>query len=303
MDAPEPRVLVVDDDPINTAILAEVLRPHCRVLEARGGAEALRIATGAEAPDMILLDINMPGMTGHEVCARLKSDPSTSGIPVIFVTSCDDDEDEQRGLELGAVDYLTKPVNPAIVLARVRTQLVLKRKIDLLERMAFLDGLTELPNRRAFDEAFEREWREANRSRTPLALLLGDIDLFKKVNDTHGHVAGDECLVRVGRALRSALRRPRDAVARVGGEEFAALLPDTDLEGAALLGETMRAAVEALEIPLPFSKTVLVVTISMGCATALPRGPEGREVLYDATDSALYAAKGGGRNRVCRAPG
>src|SRR5579859_4005198 len=200
-------------------------------------------------PDLILLDVVMPGLDGFEVCRRLRAEERTQRIPIVFITGLNALEDERRGLELGAIDFISKPVQAAIVRLRVRNHLELKRYRDFLEDLSLVDGLTGIGNRRRFDEFLLREWRRSRRGRAPLALVLLDVDNFKAFNDHYGHAAGDDCLREVAATIAMLVRRPGDLCARYGGEEFAAILPHTDLTGARTLAERIREAVLALEIP------------------------------------------------------
>lgn len=295
----KPTILIVDDTPTNIHVLAEALRGDYRVKVAASGKAAFEVIARQGLPDLILLDVMMPEMDGYDVCRRLKERPETKGIPVIFVTARTDAQDEELGLRLGAVDYITKPFHLPIVSARVRNHISLKLKTDLLEAHALLDGLTDIPNRRRFDEALASEWRRAHRARTPVALVLADIDYFKSYNDHYGHGAGDACLKQVAAALAAALVRPGDLVARYGGEEFVALLPDTDSHGAREAAEHMRRQVEALRIPHRHSEAGEWVTISVGVAGCIPTDDESPALLLERADRALYRAKETGRNRVC----
>jgi diguanylate cyclase (GGDEF)-like protein len=252
-----------------------------------------------ELPDLVLLDVVMPGIDGFEVCRRLKGNPDTARIPIIFITGRNEEQDEIRGLELGAVDYITKPFSLPIVRSRVRTQLELKRLRDQLERQSMVDGLTGIPNRRLYQDHLALIWGQCLRQRSALSLILMDVDHFKAYNDHYGHQAGDECLVRVAQALENTKRRYLDQVARYGGEEFICILPGTDCAGALARAELMRTAVEALAIPHACSSAAAHVTISLGAACVRPRagddGPEGAVAL---ADQALYRAKQQGRNRT-----
>lgn len=291
-------VLIVDDQPTNIHALASLLKEDYRVLTATRGEKALELAQGKQAPDLILLDIVMPDMDGYETCHRLKDNEATRAIPVIFVTALDDDKDEERGLNLGAADYISKPFNPAIVRARVRNQVNLKLKTDMLEKISLQDGLTEIPNRRYFDQKLAEEWARSSRNDQSLALLMVDIDQFKPFNDHYGHGAGDECLRRVAQALRRVPTRATDLVARYGGEEFVVLLPETDTRGAQHVAQTMLEAVRSLEVTHDYSDVAPHVTISIGGAIQSRQHPKpSAEDLKKAADTALYQAKTNGRNR------
>ncbi len=166
------KILIVDDERININLLLDILKPDYRIIIAKNGLQAMERALSEHTPDLILLDIMMPDIDGYEVCKRLKENENTKEIPVIFITAMNDVKDEAKGLDLGAVDYITKPFHQAIVRARVKTHLKLKRKTDLLQKIGFLDGLTEIPNRRRFDEVFGIECKRAKRDQTQMSLML-----------------------------------------------------------------------------------------------------------------------------------
>jgi diguanylate cyclase (GGDEF)-like protein len=294
----KPIILIVDDQPENVEVLVQTLGHLYELRVALNGLGALQFAGSAQPPDLILLDIVMPDVDGYEVCRRLKSDEKTKDIPVVFLTSLSDMDDETKGLELGAIDYITKPVRPSIVRVRVRNHLALKRKSDLLEELACVDGLTCLANRRRFDETLDKEWMRAARSGTPVSLAIIDVDLFKAYNDKFGHVSGDECLRLIAQTLENSMRRAGDLAARYGGEEFVALMPDTDLAGAAEVARIMSAEIEALGIEHPYSTVAETVTVSIGVAATVPRTDVSPEALLKAADKALYEAKENGRNQV-----
>jgi diguanylate cyclase (GGDEF)-like protein len=296
-DGAKPKILVADDTPSNIALLNLILGKEHEILCASNGPEAIAVAQ-SEHPDLILLDALMPGMDGFETCTRLKDDPRTAEIPVVFITSLDEATDEARALEIGAVDFISKPISPVAVQARVRMVLDLKRQRDLLGRLSFTDGLTGIANRRRFDNVLDQEWKRAVRSRTPLSLCILDVDHFKRFNDAAGHVAGDDCLRRLAGAAAASLHRPGDLVARYGGEEFALVLPETDAGGAQAVARRVQAAVAALAIPHPDSGVEPVVTVSIGAATAVPGAQAGPALLVEAADRALYRAKDLGRNRI-----
>jgi diguanylate cyclase (GGDEF)-like protein len=297
-DMQKQKVLIVDDMPTNIKVLSDALREEYRLSAAVRGSEALEIAASDDPPDVILLDIMMPEMDGYQVLAKLKRDHRTKNIPVIFVTAKSQMDDEIRGLNLGAVDYITKPFYVPIVKARLKTHMELKRKSDLLERLALMDGLTSIPNRRKFDMHLHQEMRRLARSSLPLSVVMIDIDHFKSFNDSLGHGAGDECLRRVARALTVSLKRPGDLVARYGGEEFAAVLPETDLDGAMALAEAMRQAVEDLQIRHVESPVADHVTVSLGAASMVPDQETHPSDIVSAADGELYKAKRAGRNRL-----
>lgn len=295
--APRATILIVDDLPSNIRILGEALRPYYEIVVATSGKQALTLAQDIR-PDLILLDIMMPGMDGYEVCRELKSEPKTRNIPVIFITAKVQTEDEVQGFEIGGADYITKPFRLPAVLARIKTQLDLKRKYDLLENLAALDGLTEIPNRRRFDDALEHEWRRTQRTGRPLTVIMMDIDFFKNYNDRYGHMAGDECLRMVAQSLSRIVNRPGDLVARFGGEEFVALLPDTGPQAARHLAESMREGVAGLNIPHAASSVAEHVTLSLGAATRVPILDLTPASLVEEADRLLYQAKQEGRNRT-----
>jgi len=298
-DKIKPVILIVDDEPVNIKIAGSILRQHYDITVATSGLSALAIAGSIQPPDLILLDIVMPGMDGYEVCNKLKNNEETKDIPVIFLTGKASIQDEAKGLESGAVDYITKPFNPVIVKARVKTHLKLNEYRNMLKKQSLIDGLTEIHNRRYFEENFKKEWLNALRSCSSLSVVMIDIDFFKKFNDHYGHLSGDGCLQKVASALSSTLRRPRDFVARYGGEEFVCILPDTDFSGAAKLAELLRKAIEYLHIPHACSKISPWVTISLGTATTIPGNDNySSDDLLKSADMALYKVKETTRNGV-----
>lgn len=289
------KVLVADDDAINREVLAELLKPEYTVLLAKDGTQALDRAV-RHVPDLILLDVMMPDMDGFEVLHRLRDDPRTADIAVIFVSGLGRPEDEAQGLKLGASDYIAKPFNATVVMARVALHLQMVRQRRMLERLAHVDGLTELANRRRFDEMFELEFQRARRHDTPLSVALLDIDAFKQYNDHYGHPAGDRALRAVARAAAAAMRRPGDLAARYGGEEIVLLMPETDAADGRAVVERLRDSLNRLEIPHVGSPVSSVLTVSVGGASLLPG--EDAVALFAAADAHLYRAKQAGRNRV-----
>jgi diguanylate cyclase (GGDEF)-like protein len=293
----KPALLIVDDQPVILQSLYTIFADDYEVFVASSGQQALAFCD-VQLPDLILLDVNMPGMDGYETCRRLQASALTGDIPIIFVTAKREHSDETRGLEAGAVDFITKPVNPSVVRARVHTHLKLKFQADTLRRLSQTDGLTGVANRRQFDEVMLKEWRRCSRSHLPLSLIFIDVDFFKRYNDCYGHHLGDDCLKAVATVLKQGLRRPADLLARYGGEEFVYLLPETPLEGAAQTAKALEAAVRALAIAHAQSDIAPVVTISLGVAAAEPADGDDPSALLDAADKLLYQAKKAGRAQI-----
>ena len=292
-----PKILVVDDQAVNIRLVGELFKSDCEVFMAMDGEQALA-QCDAVLPDLILLDLIMPGMDGHEVCARLKANVNTRDIPVIFLSAQREESDEAYGFELGAVDYVTKPFNQTILRARVRTHLMLKRQADQLKSFALVDGLTGVANRRRFDEDLGSHWLQCVRDQAPLSLIMMDVDYFKRYNDHYGHQMGDECLRQIVQAAKQSLRRPHDLFARYGGEEFVCLLPRTDASGACELAGQMMARIRALNIPHAQSEVDQIVTVSIGVATGRPYQNIDPQSLLKLADQQLYESKQSGRARI-----
>jgi diguanylate cyclase (GGDEF)-like protein len=290
------RILIVDDAMENIQILHQALQDDYDVLFAMNGQKALHMAQH-QLPDLILLDAMMPDMDGYAVCAALRADEATRDIPIIFVTALKTPEDETRALSAGAADFISKPVNAAVVRARVRTQLTVKFQADALRELTLTDALTGVANRRAFDERLLAEWRRCARSQMPIALILVDIDHFKNFNDAYGHQAGDACLKKAGEAMARAAKRPQDMLARYGGEEFALLLPYEDVGGAETVARRVLDEIALLAIPHERSSVGPTLTVSMGVASLTPNDKVEPAVLVRAADALLYDAKAGGRNQ------
>ncbi len=291
------RILIVEDVKLNAQILVNLLEDEYEVRVANNGIEALAMVS-EQMPDLILLDIVMPEMDGYAVCAALQGDPITRDIPILFLTALEGDRNEAYGIELGAMDYIKKPFNAPIVKAKIRNHLELKRYKDILKRDSRVDGLTRVPNRRRFDEAYYEECNRGARNQTPLAVLMMDLDLFKAYNDTYGHLQGDDVLKLVAKTLYLSLQRPGDLIARWGGEEFVALLPQTALEGASQVAERLRLAVIDLQIPHEASTFQQYLTISVGVAASKEDDPSSYRKLLQWADEAVYIAKNTGRNTV-----
>lgn len=312
------KALIIEDTLTSATLVCHQLgKMGLETVHARDGESGIELFK-AERPDLILLDIIMPGLDGFEVAQRIRQlERDGEWTPIIFLTARTGDEDLERGIEVGGDDYLIKPVSEIVLKAKVRAMqriaqmrfslLVLTRKLDEanreLTRLSTADGLTGIANRRRFDETLLKEWRRCARDERPLSLLLIDVDFFKPFNDNYGHQVGDECLKAVARTLAQTLHRPSDLAARYGGEEFGVILPDTDEAGALAVAESLRMAVQSLDITHRFSAVAPVVTISIGIACVTP--PRGNEPgfirLLKQADEALYQAKTSGRNQVVKA--
>ena len=297
MDVKKQKIMIVDDTPSNISVLGEVLKDEYEIFISTNGQSALE-KVAANPPDLILLDITMPGMDGYEVCRRLKQNQDTRKIPVIFISGKNAEEDEIKGFSVGAVDYITKPFRIPIVKARIKTHMELKRKTDLLESISSRDGLTGIFNRRKFDTVLAAEWNRALRSGQPIAVMLLDIDFFKLYNDNYGHLSGDECLKAVAQTLSAALQRATDFAARYGGEEFVIVLSDTEPEKALLVAEKIRQAIADLRIEHLYSTAAPHITVSLGVASTVPIRNMDYNILLEIADNALYEAKQSGRNTV-----
>jgi diguanylate cyclase (GGDEF)-like protein len=295
------RILVVDDNPLNVQALYHTFSGDYQVFMATSGEAALDVCRERQ-PDLVLLDVVMPGLDGYETCERLKSDPETRDIPVIFVTGQDDSAAEVRGLAAGAVDFIVKPFNPVIVRARARAHLTLKRQADQLRELAYTDALTGVANRSCFDQRLAAEFTRSQRNGTPLALIMIDVDRFRQYNECYGHQAGDDCLRLIAAALRSRMRRAGDTLARHGGDAFACILPDTSTAGAFALAQELEQRVRDLNIPHAASDVATVCTISLGVA-ACSDMVDSTQILLALADAELYRARMNGHGRASSAAG
>lgn len=302
---PTGRILVVDDNPDNVDIITTRLSfLEYEVVSATRGEEALE-KVSQNPPDLILLDVMLPGLDGYEVARRIKGDDSLPFIPIILVTARDSTQDKVTGLDAGAEDYLTKPINFPELEARVRSMLRIKRLQDQLEsytqeleRLSISDGLTGLFNHRHIHELLEAEFERSSRSHDSIGVAMFDLDNFKQVNDTYGHQAGDRVLKVMAEILRDTAREV-DMLGRYGGEEFIAVLPETELQEAAVFADRVRERVEQRKFEVGNGKYI-GMTLSAGVATYPSQGVGDPHQLVDWADRALYAAKRGGRNRIVR---
>jgi diguanylate cyclase (GGDEF)-like protein len=317
--ATKPTILIVDDSVGTIRALAGILREIGESVFATDGEKALAMVRESP-PDLVLLDAEMPGMDGFAVCRAIKAEHDFADLPILFVTSHSGMDKEVEALSAGAVDFISKPPNPPVVRARVKTHLELKQRTDALRQQISIDGLTGVANRLAFDKALDMEWRRSCRSQSPLSLLMIDVDYFKRYNDHYGHLAGDDCLRTVARALTTCAKRPGEVVARYGGEEFAVILPGCDATTASRVAENVLAAVAEAGMAHAASDVAGHVTVSVGVATSDARQcgfddaawsrecqrtqacHEQETLLVGAADAALYAAKSGGRNRYAVKP-
>lgn len=296
--ARRPRLLIVDDQAVNVRIIHSLFKADCDVFMASAGEQVMQLCH-SQLPDIILLDLELPGIDGYEVCRQLKTDEATADIPVIFITGHRSNTQEARGFELGAVDFIAKPIVGNIVRARVRVHLQLKLQSSFLRTLAMADGLTGLANRRMFDAAVDKRWRQCAREQLPFSILMLDVDYFKRFNDRYGHQAGDDCLREVAKAISKHVNRPLDLAARYGGEEFACLLPATDAEGALALADAILDEVRALGMEHGNSDAAPIVTLSAGFATLVPDLSSSSTALLKMADEQLYRAKDKGRNQAC----
>jgi diguanylate cyclase (GGDEF)-like protein len=326
-------ILVVDDTLANVQLLSRMLTEYgYKVRKVLNGQMAL-MGIQTAPPDLILLDVNMPEMNGYEVCQQIKTNQATQDIPIIFISALDEASDKVKAFSVGGADYITKPFQVAEVLARVEHQLMLRelqqqlreqnvllqKKIyehertlcelekaktalqqanDNLQRLAIVDDLTQVANRRHFYDYLSQEWQRSLREQVHLSLLLCDVDHFKRYNDAAGHQAGDRCLQKVAQAIQAAIHRPTDLVARYGGEEFTVILPATNKDGAMHIAETMQEKLHHLQMVHPDSSVSSFVTLSIGIGCIIPNLDDSADHLVALADQALYSAKERGRDCI-----
>ena len=321
-----PRVLVVDDHPDSLELLSTILNMEKYEVEiSENGISAIQAAR-AKPPDVVLLDVNMSSMNGFEVCQQLRSNPSTADIPIIFISGFSQTDIKIKAFKEGGNDYITKPFQNDEVIARVKNlvqigrlkaelqaknarleqellvrQAMEKKLLEMNERLsklAALDSLTQIANRRTFEKFFASEWLRGKRDKQPLSLVMCDIDYFKLYNDSLGHQSGDICLKKVAQAILNTVMRPADLVARYGGEEFAVILPQTPAQNALQVAQTIRQKVTKLAIPHPESKVSDYVSLSLGVSCVIPQPKYTTKQLLVTADKALYQAKKQGRDRA-----
>ncbi len=290
------KILIIDDSPVQASFLKSLLAPDYEIAVANTAEAGLEQAKIGDY-SLILLDVIMPGMDGFELLKKLQEEVVLLHTPVILITSLNDIQNEERGLTLGAVDYITKPFHPAIVRARVHTHIKLYQYRTQIERDATVDQLTGVANRRRYDTISSRRWQDAVRLGIPFSICMFDIDKFKVYNDTFGHPAGDKVIKAVAETASSMLRRNTDFFARYGGEEFVALILGGEGKADFDHMKKIRQAVEDLRIPHN-PEVSQWVTVSIGGITVIP-GPEAAYDTYlKLADTMLYDAKRFGRNRV-----
>ncbi|MEH2178992.1 PleD family two-component system response regulator [Nostoc sp.] len=303
----ESLVLIVDDEPFIRMILRHFLEGEgYQIAEAENGIEAINVFYQLH-PDIVLLDAMMPDMDGFECCTQLELLDCNKHTPVLMITGLEDQESVDRAFAVGAIDFVTKPIHWPVLRQRVKRliqQSQLQQKLETvnleLQRLVTIDGLTQVANRRRFEEYVSQEWQRLKREQRPLSLILCDVDFFKLYNDTYGHRVGDRCLQKIAQAFKDIIKRPGDLVARYGGEEFAVILPNTDTKGVTYVADIICRAVRALAIPHQNSQVSSYVTISVGFTTKIPQPDSDLEEMIAAADRALYEAKAAGRDRFVR---
>ncbi|OAI10596.1 diguanylate cyclase response regulator [Methylomonas lenta] len=305
------KILVVDDSKAIRMLVAECLKTlgH-EVAYAENGADCLQYVAD-HIVDLILMDVEMPSLNGVDATKAIREIKKDDWFPIIFLTTHSDDDSFANGILAGGDAYLLKPLNPIrlqlTVIAMERIYLMRQKLFNAqrelqhlnleLERLSLFDQLTGLANRRNFDNTLERQFAGAKRNKSPLSVIICDVDFFKIYNDTYGHQQGDDCLTQVGKILAEQAKRPYDLACRYGGEEFTVILPDTNSQGASIVAESIRQAIFAQQIPHSGSKVAVYVSLSLGVATYNGQFRQPAEITK-AADAALYKAKEQGRNRV-----
>ncbi|AAX16927.1 GGDEF domain-containing response regulator [Borrelia hermsii] len=289
------KLLLVDDTPTNLDLLIDILQYNYEIRVAVNGFDALKQVEIA-SPDLILLDVLLPDISGYEVCKRLKNDPETRDIPVIFISSRDSTDAQLEGFNVGGVDYILKPFNGRIIDARIKTHLELKRLRDYFKNLARIDGLTQIPNRRFFTDKFAKSWMQALEHKRNVIVGMLDIDYFKKYNDNYGHTNGDECLKLIARSLNKIAIKYNIDTARYGGEEFILFSVNKSLEEMINIVSILIEDIRNLEIVHEHSSISKFVTVSVGLAEQIPHDSNFTNIIKLADDK-LYEAKISGRNQ------
>jgi diguanylate cyclase (GGDEF)-like protein len=291
------KVLIADDEKMNLMALHRILSTDYTVFAAESGQDALKLAD-ENLPDLILLDAMLPDIDGFEVLERLKESQATRQIPVIVITGLDSDDDELKGFSLGAADFIARPFKREIVKLRVKTQIQIVSLLRTIEEISLVDPLTNLSNHRCFNERADLEWKRAIREKTHISFLMIDIDKFRTYNAIYGQFQGDILLKSIARMFQSVARRPADLPARLGGEEFGLLLPNTNLEAALVIAEELRSCVEEMKIPTADEGLTTCATISIGVASLIPTEEEMVSDFIVKAGERLKYAKSVGRNRI-----
>jgi diguanylate cyclase (GGDEF)-like protein len=301
-----PLILIADDDKTTRIWLRHAMEQEgYQVVEAIDGATCLTAFSDLK-PDVVLLDAMMPNVDGFTCCKQIQELPGGAGTPVLVITGLEDQESVDKAFAAGAADYVTKPIHWAVLRQRVRRLIQqvsmyqqLEKMNQELQRLVSVDGLTQVANRRRFDEYLQQQWQQMQRERLSLSLILCDIDFFKLYNDTYGHQVGDDCLRQVAKVIQKSAKRSVDLAARYGGEEFAVILPNTNLRGAIQVSKEIQTKVKSLLIPHSSSKVSAQVTVSLGVSSMVPTPSNIAAMLITTADKALYQAKAEGRNRFC----
>jgi len=288
------RIFIVEDNPADFAFLKQTLLDAAYEITSAQTGESALVMLGREHPDLVIMDILLPDIDGFEVCRRIRENEQFVNLPVLFYTTISTLDEKLLALEMGAADFLTKSTDRRELLVRIAGLLQAKKKIEKQLRLSFIDGLTEVYNRRYFQHRLSDEYERSSRYKRDFSCAIIDIDRFKQINDTYGHPAGDEVLKKIARQVRRYVRNA-DIVCRYGGDEFGVLFPETDLRGAFLALERVRERLADLNITQGLD--TVAVSVSCGVSAYGPQA-QGIDAIIAQADSALYAAKRQGRNQT-----